>query len=131
MDRSQFEKHSDIVIQFQVFAANIQAAFVLMKAQSTKVYEELRSALSKYIQRSGKAWGTLSTLLDNRERAQERLALQVHTQSQELADVQMKAKVDGERMSRLYAKSRTEAKKIQEEAQKKADNAERARKVAE
>jgi hypothetical protein len=127
MERAQFEKHSDIVIQSQVFAANVQAAFVVMKAQSTEDYEELRSALGEQIQRSGKAWGTLSTLLDNRERAQERLALQVHTQSQELAVIQLKAKEDGERMSGLYAKSRTEVKKMQE----KADKAERERKAAE
>ena len=55
----------------------------------------------------------------------------MHTQSQELADVWMKPKVDYEWMSRLYAKSHMEAKKMQKEVQKKADNAERARKVAE
>ena len=47
MERAQFEMHSDLVIQSQVFAANVQAAFVLMKAQSTEAYEELRSALSE------------------------------------------------------------------------------------
>ena len=67
INRAQFEKHSDIVIQSQVFAANIQTAFVVMKAQSTEAYEELRSALSEQIQHSGEAWGTLMTLLDNRE----------------------------------------------------------------
>jgi hypothetical protein len=44
MARAQFEKHSDIVIQSQVFAANVQAAFVVMKVQSTKAYEEQPSA---------------------------------------------------------------------------------------
>ena len=67
MERAQLEKHSDIVIQSQVFAANVQAAFVVMKAQSTEDYEELRPALGEQIERSGKAWGTLWTLLDNRE----------------------------------------------------------------
>jgi hypothetical protein len=108
IERAQFEKHCDIFIQSQVFAANVQAAFVVMKAQSTEDCDKLRSALGEQIQRSGKAWGTLSTLLDNRERAQEHLALQVHTQFQELAVIQLKAKEDGEQMSRLYAKSRTE-----------------------
>ncbi|KAF8541860.1 hypothetical protein BDD12DRAFT_877685 [Trichophaea hybrida] len=128
MERAQFAKHSDIVVQSQVFAANIQAAFAVMKAQSTEAYEELRLALSEQIQRSGKAWNTLSTLLDNRERSQERLALQVHLQSQELATIQFKAKEDGERMSGLYEKARADAKKMQDaqkKAQKKADSAER------
>jgi hypothetical protein len=36
MDRAQFEKHSDIVIQFQVFAANVQAAFVVRRPNPPK-----------------------------------------------------------------------------------------------
>jgi hypothetical protein len=55
MERAQFKKHSDIVIQSQVFAANVQAAFVVMKAQSTEAYKELWSALSEQIQHSGKS----------------------------------------------------------------------------
>jgi hypothetical protein len=102
-----------------------------MKVQSTEAYKELQSALSEHIQHLGKAWETHSTLLDNRERAQERLALQVHTQSQELANVQMKAKEDGDQMSGLYGKSRQEAKRIPEEAQTKAESAEQERKAAE
>ena len=47
IERAQFKKHSDIVIQSQMFAANIAAAFVLMKTQSTEAYYELRSALSE------------------------------------------------------------------------------------
>ena len=43
----------------------------------------------------------------------------MHTQFQELVDVKIKAKVDGNQMFRLYAKSCTEAKKMQKEAQKK------------
>src|ERR1700731_4020087 len=54
MERAQLEKHSDIVILSQVFAAKVQAAFVVMKAQSTKDYEELGSALGEQIQRSEK-----------------------------------------------------------------------------
>jgi hypothetical protein len=55
MERAQFSKHSDIVIQSQVFAANVQAAFAVMKAPSTESYEELRFALSEQIQHSGNA----------------------------------------------------------------------------
>ena len=51
MERAQFEKHSDIVIQSQVFAANVQAASVVIKAQSTEAYKKLQSALSEQIQR--------------------------------------------------------------------------------
>jgi hypothetical protein len=131
MERAQFEKHSDIVIQSQVFAANVQAALVVMKAQSTEAYNELQSALCEQFQRSEKAWGTHPTLLDTRERAQEDLAHQVHTQCQELGDLRIKAKEDGDQMSRPYTKSRQEAKRIREEAQKKVENAERERKAAE
>jgi hypothetical protein len=81
MGRVQLEKHSDIVLQFQVVAADIQAAFVVMKAQAVEDYEELRLASGDQIQPPGKRCGTLSTLHDNRERAQERPALQVHIQS--------------------------------------------------
>jgi hypothetical protein len=66
----------------------------------------------------------LRTLLDNRERVQEHLALQVHTQSQELADMWIKAKEDGNQISGLHAKSRQEANMILEEAQKKVENTE-------
>jgi hypothetical protein len=45
MERAQFEKPSDIVIQFHMFAATVQAAFVVMKAHSTEPYKELRSAI--------------------------------------------------------------------------------------
>jgi F0F1-type ATP synthase membrane subunit b/b' len=55
----------------------------------------------------------------------------VHTQSQELVDVRIKAKEDGDQISGLYAKSQQESKRIWEEAQKKAKNAEREWKVAE
>jgi hypothetical protein len=133
MERAQFEKNSDIVIQSQVFAANVQTAFAVMRAQSTEAYEDLRKGLSEQILRSRKAWNTLSDLLDKREQSQQRLALQVHHQSQELATIQVKAREDGERMSGLYAEARAEAKKMrdaQREAQKKADNAERERKAA-
>jgi hypothetical protein len=41
MEWAPFGKHSDIVIQFPVFAVNVQAAFVVMKAQSTIAYKEL------------------------------------------------------------------------------------------
>ena len=60
----------------------------------------------------GKGWETLLTVLDNRECAQEHLALQVHTQSEELVNIWMKAKVDGKQMSGLYTKFCTEAKKM-------------------
>jgi hypothetical protein len=102
-----------------------------MKAQSTETYEELRSALSEQIPFSGNAWGTNSTLFDNRERAQDVLALRVHTQSQDLAHVRIKAKEDGKQMSRLYTNSQREANRIREKAQKKAKNAARERKAAE
>jgi hypothetical protein len=36
MERAQYEQHSNIVIQSQVFAATVQAAFVVMKAQLTE-----------------------------------------------------------------------------------------------
>jgi hypothetical protein len=32
MERAQFEKHSDMIIHSEVFAANVQAAFVVMKS---------------------------------------------------------------------------------------------------
>jgi hypothetical protein len=131
IDRSPSKNHSDIVIQSQVFTANAQAAFVLMKVQSTKAYQELRSALSNQMQRSGKAWGNHPTLLDNRKRAQEHLALQVQTQSQERADGWIKAKEDSNNMSGLYTKSRQEVKKIHEIAQKKEENTQQERKAAE
>jgi hypothetical protein len=81
MERSQLEKHSDVVIQCKVWEANVQAAFVEMKAQSSNDCKVLRSALCEEIQLAGIPWGTLSTLLDNREQVQERLAFQVNTQS--------------------------------------------------
>jgi hypothetical protein len=64
MERAQFEKNSDIVIQSQVFVANIQTAFAVMRAQSTEAYEDLRKGLSKHILRSCQAWNTLSDQLD-------------------------------------------------------------------
>jgi hypothetical protein len=131
MESAPLEKHSDIVIQSQVFLANIQAAFGVMKAQSTEHYRELRSALGDQIQHSGKSWGTLSTLFDNRERTQEPISLQLYSQSQELADVRIKAQEDGEQMSAPYAKSHQEAQKIKEKVQKKADHTEVERKAAE
>jgi hypothetical protein len=73
-------------------------------------------------------------MLDNRERSQECLALQVHLQSQELATIQFKANEDAEKMSGLYAKARAESKKLQDAqtaVQKKADNAEWERKASE
>jgi hypothetical protein len=48
----------------------------------------------------------------------------VDTQSQQLADVRIKAKEDHEWMSGIYAKFRQEAKTKREEAQNKAENAE-------
>jgi hypothetical protein len=56
--------------------------------------------------------------------------LQVHTQSQELADVKIQAKKDGDRMCRLYSKSYQEAKTIPEEVQNKAKNPAQERKAA-
>ena len=41
IERAQFGKYSNIVIQSQVFVANIQATLVLMKIQSTEAYEKL------------------------------------------------------------------------------------------
>ena len=41
MERVQFKKHSDIIIQSQVFVANVLTAFAVMKAQSTEAYEDL------------------------------------------------------------------------------------------
>jgi hypothetical protein len=38
-----------------MFTANVQAAFVVIKAQSTEDYKELWSALRKQIECSGKA----------------------------------------------------------------------------
>jgi hypothetical protein len=55
MERAQLKKYCDIVIQSQGFAANIQAAFDVMKVQSTEDYEELRSVLGEQIQHSEKA----------------------------------------------------------------------------
>jgi hypothetical protein len=78
-----------------------------------------------------KAWSSLSTLLDNREQVQEFIALQMHIPYQELANIQIKVKHDGERMSSLYDNFRQAAKKIQEEAQQKTDNTEQERKAAE
>jgi hypothetical protein len=46
MERAQFEKNSDIVIQSQVFAANVQTAFAVMRAQSTEAYEDLQKVLA-------------------------------------------------------------------------------------
>jgi hypothetical protein len=67
MERPEFKRHSDIVIESQVFAANVKAAFGVMKAKSTEAYEELQSALSEQIQQSGKVCRKLSTLLDHRK----------------------------------------------------------------
>jgi hypothetical protein len=44
----------------KVFEADVQAAFAVMKAQSTKSYECLQAALGEQILQSGKAWITLS-----------------------------------------------------------------------
>jgi hypothetical protein len=74
MECNKFEKHSDKVIQSQVFVAYVQAIFVVMMAQCTEAYNKLHSAISEQIQRFGNALGTLSTLLDNREQVQEHLA---------------------------------------------------------
>jgi hypothetical protein len=38
IERAQFLKHSNIVIQSQVIAANVQAAFAVIKNQSTESY---------------------------------------------------------------------------------------------
>jgi hypothetical protein len=110
---------------------NVLPACVVTKAQSTKYFKDQWSALGEQMQHSGKVWGTLSTLLNNMERAQECLVCQVHTQSQERADVQIKTQEDGKQVSGLYAKSCREPNQIQKEHQKMAENTKRERKVAE
>jgi hypothetical protein len=102
-----------------------------MKAQFTEDNDELQSSLCDPIHCSWTACWTLSTLLDNREQAHVHLALHVHTQSQHLVDIQPKAQADGDQMSGLYAMSCREAKKLREDTQAKADNAEWERRAAE
>jgi hypothetical protein len=57
MEMASFMIYSNIVIQSQVFVANVKAAFVVMKTQSNKAYKKLWSALSKLIHHFGKARG--------------------------------------------------------------------------
>ena len=47
--RVQFKKHSNIIIPFQVFMANVQTAFTVMKVQSMEEYEGLWKGLSEQI----------------------------------------------------------------------------------
>jgi hypothetical protein len=118
LQRAQLEHYSDIVAQSQVFAANVSAAIAIAKAQSSEAYEELRLALGMQIQSSSAAWTSLSGILEKRERAQERLALQVHTQSEELTSVKRKANEEAKRVTELKKKADAEKKQRESDIRK-------------
>jgi hypothetical protein len=67
MERAQFERNSDIVIQCKVFAANVQTAFVVTRDQSTEAYKGHWIGLGKKILCSRQAWNSLSDLLDKKK----------------------------------------------------------------
>jgi hypothetical protein len=104
-----------------VFAANVQSAFAVMRAQSTEAYGDHWKSHSERIIPAHQAWNTVSDLVDNREESQQCAALQVNQQLQKLATIQNKARQDGKLMSGIYAKARAVAHKMgdaQREAQK-------------
>jgi septal ring factor EnvC (AmiA/AmiB activator) len=110
LQRAQLEHYSDIVAQSQVFEANVSAEIAIAKAQSSEAYEELCLALGMQIQSSSAAWTSLSGISEKRERAQERLALQVHTQSEELTSVKQKAQEEAKMVAELNMMADAEKK---------------------
>jgi hypothetical protein len=53
IEKAQFKRHSEIVIKFQVFAANIQTVITILKAYVADPVPDLGNSCSKHIIFSG------------------------------------------------------------------------------